>query len=68
MTVLYRDSELAKMFGTLKLQALESPVILAGIESAQSHVPELGALSADIARSARELLDSAVEKTRTRGV
>jgi len=62
MTVLYRDSELTKLFGTLKLQALESPVILAGIEGAQSHVPELGALSADIARSAHELIDSAVGK------
>ncbi len=62
MTVLYRGPELAKLFGTLKLQALESPVILAGIEGALSHVPELGALSADIARSAHELIDSAVEK------
>ena len=62
MTVFYTEAEIAKLFGSLKLEALESPAILAGVERAQPEVPQLSELTADIARSAQALVATAVEK------
>ena len=41
MTVFYTEAEIPKLFGSLKLEALESPAILAGVERAQSELPTL---------------------------
>ena len=62
MTVFYPEAELTKLFGSLKLEALESSAILTGIERAQPEVPQLSDLTADIARSAEALIATAVEK------
>ena len=62
MTGWYNEEETAELFGTLALEALESPAILAGIERAHSELPHLRALTSDIARNARTLIATAVEK------
>ena len=62
MAVFYREAEIAKLFGGLKLEALASPAILAGIERVQSEVPQLSVLTAEIARNAQALTATAVEK------
>jgi len=62
MTVIYAESEIAGLFGSLKLEALQSPSILAGIERAQSELPQLTELTEDFARDAQTLVNTAVEK------
>ena len=61
MTVFYGESEIAALYGTLELEALESPVILVGIERAQSEIPQLSAFTADIVRKAQERIIAAVK-------
>lgn len=62
MTVFYPDTEIADLFGSLKPEALQSPLILAGIERAQSELPQLSELTADIAGNAQALIAAAVAK------
>lgn len=62
MTDIYPEKEIADLFGSLKLEALQSPSILAGIERAQSELPQLSELTEDFARDAQTLVNTAVEK------
>ena len=62
MAVFYSADEMAKLFGALELEALDSPAILAGIERVQSEIPQLSVITADIGRHARALIATAVEK------
>ena len=62
MTVFYSPAEMANLFGALDLEALDSPAILSGIERVQSDVPQLGSLTAEIARNAQRLIAIAVKK------
>ena len=58
----YREERIAELFGSLKLEALQSPSILAGIERAESELPRLSELTEDFARAAQTLVNTAVEK------
>ena len=62
MTVFYPQNEIADLFGSLKIAALESPSILTGIERAQSEIPPLNELTTDIARAAQPLIASVDDK------
>ena len=66
IAVLYRDEEITELFETLKLEALKSPAILAGVERAQSELPQLSELTGDVARNAQALIATAVEKIESR--
>ena len=66
MTVFYPEMEIAKLFESLKLEALESRTMLRAIESVQSDVPQLSEFIDDIARNDRALIATAVEKIESR--
>ena len=62
MTVFYPETEITMMFGPLKLEALDSPAILAAVERGQSELPQLSELTSDILRDTELLLAMAVER------
>lgn len=62
MAVFYRAVEMAKLFRALELEELDSRAILAGIENLQAEIPQLSALTADIAHKAQTMIATAVEK------
>ena len=62
MAEFYSDSEMVDLFDTLKLEALQSPTILAGIERAQSDVPRLSEFTDGLARAAQNMVNTAIER------
>ena len=62
MAAFYSESEIVEIFGTFRLEALQSPAILAGIERAQSDAPQLSELTAEYAHTAQESINTAIER------
>ena len=62
MTAFYVEREVAAFFGSLAPEALDSPAILAGIERAQSVVPQLNDLAVSLAHTAMTKVNATIEK------
>ena len=62
MAIYYSDAEIVEFFGTLKLEALQSPAILTGIERARSEIPRLSEFTDGFARAAQTLVNTAIER------
>ncbi len=62
MAVLYREPEIVEIFDTLKLEALQSPAILAGIERARIEAPQLREFAAECAHTAQRSIDTAIKR------
>ena len=62
MDVFYSDNEIAEFYAGLRLDALQSPMILEGIERMLLDIPKLDEIVSGVARDAQTLNDGTIEK------
>ena len=62
MDVFYRDNETTELYAALHLDALQSPMILEGIERVRLDIPQLDDIVSGIARDAKMLNDATIER------
>lgn len=62
MDVFYRDNETTELYAALHLDALQSPMILEGIERVRLDIPQLDDIVSGIARDAQALNDATIER------
>ena len=62
MDVFYSDTETTELYAALHLDALQSPMILEGIERVRLDIPQLDDIVSGIARDAKMLNDATIER------
>ena len=62
MDVFYSDTETTELYAALHLDALQSPMILEGIERVRLDIPQIDDIVSGIARDAKMLNDATIEK------